>query len=154
MIFICHSRKDEARVSKLVSWLNEDSFDIWYNKIDIGKPIESTIQDALQSSKVFALCLTPNVVPLDELSMKAKEIRSALQKFERDDSFKFLILWLDDFSETTKLQIRFSVDVLEYITRFRVMDFRKVDFATVLGDYREIPEYAELSKTLRRWDSF
>lgn len=154
MIFICHSRKDEAMVSQLVSWLNADSFNIWYNNFDISKPLDLMIENAVQSSQIFLLCLTSNVIPLDGSSMKAKEIKYALKKFEKDKQFKFLTLLLGDFPEEIKLQIGFSVDVLEFITRIRVMDFRKVNFEPMLGNFRQVPEYAELSKILRQWDKF
>jgi hypothetical protein len=64
-VFISHSSRDEALVSKVVSYLEQAGFEVWYDEREVlpGDNPGEKIDQGLRESDAMVVLLTPNALP-------------------------------------------------------------------------------------------
>ena len=113
-VFISHSSKDEALATKVVSYLEEEGLDVWYDKREIlpGDNWADKIAQGLRESDAMVVLMTPSALDSDfawrdiEYALSQKPFKRRLIPVLVGDSEDFprdRIPWIFDHLQTIQL---------------------------------------------------
>lgn len=96
-VFISYSGNDEDKVEKLVSQLQNENLDVWFDQERLmpGEDLKPAIKNGIYSSNIFLACLSNNYVNNFKGSWTERELNIVMQNEEKQKVRKIIPLRLE-----------------------------------------------------------